>query len=229
MKPAAWYIPSNQACYVPFAPRPGKSSHCLFVVNTPDKRTGRRITELDVQLACSASGLPWAERCNDHIFTICLPNKAEAYKALRSVRLTIPSTMGEDAIVNPGFHRPCPPKTFSCNATLLNIDHATVAARVLDALRGTRKRSPTPFDLLRQEEPGRVRYLLRFRDASPNPAAPWVQCFYIPMDDDARRNGLKVWAVFTPENISDPCVFCGGQCQRAKQSTCPFTKVIASQ
>jgi hypothetical protein len=30
--------------------------------------------------------------------------------------------------------------------------------------------------------------------------APWVQCFYISMDN-TRGNGVKTWAVFTPENV----------------------------
>lgn len=214
-------MPNNQACYVPFAPRQGEATHCLFIVNTPDKRTGRRITDHDMQLACSASGLARAERCNDNVFTVRVPTKEEVEKAL----ITLPSTLGDPVVAKASRHRTGPPRTYSCDATLLNMEHSTVAERVLEALRGPGEGPTASFSLYRQEFNLHTRYLIRFKYGLDPPCDPWVQCFYIPMDDK-RGNRLKVWGIFTPEEIYEPCCFCGKQCQRKKCGSCPFTSFI---
>jgi hypothetical protein len=171
-----------------------------------------------MQVACSTSGLSRAERCNDNVFTLSVENREEAEKAL----ITLPSTVGDPVVAKAHRHRTGPPRTFSCDATLLNIEHSTVGARVLEALCGP----AASFDLLRQEKDQQTRYLIRFNYGLDPPCIPWLQCFYVPMDDK-RKNGLKVWGIFTPEEIYDKCCFCGKQRQRKKCSSCPFTRVIS--
>ena len=221
MKPATWSTPADRACYVSFAPRQGKVSRCLFIVNTPDKRTGRPIVERDVQLACSASGFTPAKRCNDNVFSVRSPNREGAENA----QITLPSALGGLVVAKASLHRTGPPRTFSFDATLLNVEPSTVAERVLGALSGSAAGPTTYFDLLRQECDQHTRYLIRFEYGLEPPCTPWLQCFYIPMDDK-RGNGLKVWGVFTPERIYDPCCFCGEQCQRGRRSSCAFAMII---
>jgi hypothetical protein len=233
LKRATSSTPNRKACYVPFAPRPEKSPGCLFIVNTPDVRTKRRLTQDDLQLACSASDLPQLKRCNKNLLAVSIPNLSSAAGTLRSLSIALPAVTGEMLDVKASFHGPFPPRTFSCDAKDLAIDHTTVGAHILDALREPADEVRAPFEVLRQEtfdpQDDRRRYLLKFDFGFHPPCIPWVQCFYIPLDHKSGDEKLKVCAVFEPEDLLRPCPFCGQQCQRSRANRCPFTTVIGKR
>jgi hypothetical protein len=226
--------PGRKACYVAFVPRPEQSPGCLFVVNTPDVRTKRRLSGDDLELACSAPGLSQLQRRNKNLLTVSLPNQTAAASALRSLSIPLPSMTGQSLDVKAGYHGPYPARTFSCDATDLAINHTTVGARVLKALRGRVATIRAPFEVLRQQssdpKDDRRRYLLRF-DFGGNrpPCTPWVQCFYIPLDGKGTSGNPKVWGVFLPDDVLRACPFCRKQCQRGGSNVCPFTKIIGKR
>ena len=219
---------------MPFAPRAEKIPGCLFLVNTPDVRTKRRLTEHDLQLACSASGLSQLQRANKNLLTVSFPNHSAAASALRSLSIALPSVTGESLNVKAAYHGPFPLRTFYCDAAGLDIDHRTVGDRVLEALRESGTEIRAPFEVLRQEttsDPQDVRrfYLIKFDWGNRPPCTPWVQCFYFPLDHWSRNVDLTVCAVFKPVDVLKPCSFCGQQCQRGRANRCPFTTVIGKR
>jgi len=226
--------PTRKACYVPFFPRPEKVPGCLFIVNTPDVRTKRHLTKHDLQLACSASGLPQLQRANKNLLTVSFPNHSAAASALRALSIPLPSITGGPLNVKATYHGPFPLRTFSCDAKdLPNIDHGTVGDRVLEALRESGTEVRAPFEVLRQQSPGPQsygrRYLIKFDWGNRPPCTPWVQCLYIPLDHLSRNVDLTVCAVFKPEDVLKPCSYCGQQCQRSRANRCPFTEVIGKR
>jgi hypothetical protein len=226
--------PGRKACYVAFVPRPEQSPGCLFMVNTPNVRTKERLTEDDMELACSASGLSQLQRRNKNLLAVSLPNQTAAASALRSLSIPLPSSTGQSLDVKAGYHGPYPPRTFSCDATDLATNHTTVGACVLKALRGNVAKIRAPFEVLRQEssdpKDDRRRYLLKF-DFGGNrpPCTPWVQCFYIPLDSESGNCNPKVWGVFLPDDVLRACPFCRKQCQRGRSNHCPYTKIIGTR
>jgi hypothetical protein len=234
MTQATSTTPKSQPCYVPFVPRLGLDRNCLFIANTPDTYTGKLTTSNDLQVACrkqGVSGLRNVARCNENAFTAYFAGYEEALSARQTLSITLPSNVGSPVTVKARFHAPRRPRIFFCNATELSIEHATVPSRVLEALRGPVGGSTIPCQLLIQEtrnpDGEQKRYLLRFdSDAKPF-EAPWVQCFYIPLDDKSGKD--EVWGVFTPANIHGTCSFCRKRCQIGKSSTCPFARVIGVQ
>ena len=233
MTQATSTTPKGQPCYVPFIPRPGMDRNCVFVVNTPDTNTGKLTTSNDLQTACrkqAVSGLLNVYRCNENVFTAYFKGYEEALSTRQSLIRTLPSTAGGSVSVKARFHAPRRPRIFFCDVTELAIEHATVPSRVLEALRGHIGGSSMPCQLLLQETPksddNQKRYLLRFDEAQPF-EAPWVQCFYIPLDDKSGKE--EVWGVFTPVNIHGTCPFCHKRCQIGKSSTYPFGRVVGFQ
>lgn len=232
--------PSDQPCFVPFVSRGiDKNRACLFVINTPDTNTGTLTTDVDVRTACerlNISGFVEAAGCNNNIVSATFTSYEKAREARNWVSIVLPGTAGKEAVtVKAEFHLSRAPKFFSCDAFSLDIEHDTVAHCVSQALRGripmdARVKTPlsAPYKLLRQEtqdpHDDRMRYLLRFDDAS---RPPGVERFYIPFD--AESGGGKIWAVFRPDNRQGGCVFCGAVCQLGRNSTCHFTNVIGSQ
>lgn len=225
--------PSRKACYVPFTPRNGKLPSRMFIVDTPDARTRKNITKHELHLACSSSGLPQVQRRNRNVLTVSFPTVEEAASVQHSVSITLPSNSGESVDVKADYHGPYPSRTFSCDVKDLDIDHATVAANVMKALRGSATGLRAPFTLLQQETSNprdrRKRYLIKFDFGLRPPCTPWLQCFYIPLDHIDSNKRMKVWGVFKPEDVVRPCSFCGERCQRGPTNFCPFTEVIGNQ
>jgi hypothetical protein len=223
----------RRACYVPFSPRPEKIPGCLFLVNTPDVQIKKRLTEHDLQLACSASGLSQLQRSNKNLLAVSFPNHSAAASALHVLSITLPSLTGGSLDVKASYHGPFPLRTFSCEARDLAIDHSTVGDRVLEALRESGTEIRAPFEVLRQEtsdpQEDRIRYLLKFDWGNRPPCTPWVHCFYFPLDHSSHNVGLAVRAVFKTEDVLKPCSFCGQQCQRGRANRCPFTTVIGKR
>jgi hypothetical protein len=224
--------PRDQPCYVPFASRVDKNSARLYVVNTPDAKTGTSTTETDVLAACQQRKLPGllgVTRCNSNIFTATFNSSSNALMARNSVGISLPSntTSGPGTVtISAAFHFSWAPRVFSCDVVALNIDHNSVVKHISEALRG--RDQSACYELLQQETAelydDRMRYLLRFKKGT---RTPWVQQFHIPVQ--LENGGGKIWATFRPENLQMECQFCGAACQAGNSSACHFTRVIASQ
>jgi hypothetical protein len=225
---------SNQPCYVPFTPRREDLPSCLFVINTPDARTKRRLKMADMELIRSTSGIAVLRRLHKNALIASFPTEAEARIAQKSLRITMPSSVGDPVDVEASFHGKFPSRVFSCKKDL-PIRHGTVASRIMTVLGGPVAGVPrASFEVLRQGTEGpptrETRYLVRFDFAVHPPCNSWMQSFYIPMDHDSIDvQPRRAWAVFTPEDVYVRCALCGKHCQRGRVNTCPFTEVIGGQ
>lgn len=205
----------------------------MYVVNTPDTNTGARTSEHDIRSACQErqiQGLLHVTRCSENVFTAIFDTMSNARHAWNDVGISLPSIVTPTAsavIVKAMHHLPRPPKIFSLDATLLDVDHDTVSLYVSRALHGGQHSAR--YELLRQETWGvnddRIRYILRFDGTS---RAPGLQQFHMAFDSESGDEKTSV--VFRPENIQACCAFCGDVCQQSTMSsTCPFTSVISVQ
>lgn len=206
--------PIWQACLIASTARKLSSRTCIFILNSPDVRAKRDITEAEVRVACERAKLPGLKcvtRQTHSVFVAHFKSHDDAQRARQKARLnlTLPSeASGQVArlCVKPESHWLEVNSVFVFETDTRSIKHETVSRRVFDALEGPLVSS---FRLLRQEINGkrgageRTRYILRPSD-SVSPV--FVERFYIPLD--AAHGDGKVWGIFKPVNRHWKCPAC---------------------
>lgn len=220
--------PSEQGCLVLSTARRADHCTCIFILDSPDVRSGSNVTEDEVSAACEKAGLPGFShvmRQTQNVFVAFFADRNDANRArkkkvhLKLAAATDTTTPSAGLKVKSESHWLHVNTTFMCDTRRLHVNHLTVARRVFQALNGPLASS---FQLLRQEVKSklgavkRIRYLLRL---SKTVTPIFVERFYIPLD--TTNDAGYAFGIFKPWCRHWDCPCCHQKCQTGLVSTCP--------